>query len=107
MKLKITLGLFTLAVVALLWAPSAVAATPGLQAPEAPAPEASVLEPSAVPTVAAEACNAAPGFGPVNVLEWMGFDPPCDPSYCNKICLIQGYDFGVCAGSACSCRWYV
>ncbi|MCB1035990.1 MAG: hypothetical protein KDD47_19365 [Acidobacteria bacterium] len=46
-------------------------------------------------------------FAPTPEFLLVGFNPNCIPSSCNKSCLIQGYDFGTCSATGCTCRYYV
>lgn len=107
MKLKIAATLLVLAAALLLWAPATPAATPGVEAPDADLSEKAALEAAqSTAPLTPLACTPSPfATDPTAGAVW-GFGD-CNPSSCNKSCLIQGYDYGRCQATGCFCYYYV
>ncbi len=112
MKLKTSLFFLVLVALALLWIPTVTASDPPasqqeVSQQEVSQQEVSWLEVSRLKSVAAPTCSADFIFGEQPTFEVAArAGGGCDTSQCNTSCRAQGFDYGVCFGSTCICRFY-
>lgn len=92
--------ILALVALALLWSPSAIASIPTSadSVVEAPAVQEAVPAPAPAPFLSFD----DPTLFPTTVVA----DKSCSNSYCDYLCRLQGYDYGVCFIDQCVCRFW-